>query len=154
MGRRSYTATVETSAPRAQLWMLLADVVSWPSWTPTMNSVRTTDGQVLAQGATFVVKQPGLPAATFEVTSFIEGRAFTWVASSSGVTTVAGHVLADVGDGRTRVELSLEMSGPAVGLLWLLMGRKVREFVDTEARCLVRASESGLPDPTREEKPT
>ena len=122
------------------MWKVLADVQKWPEWTPTMTSVRALGSAGLVQGNTFEVKQPGLAKTVFTVEACEEGTAFAWSTRSAGVSTIADHVLSDTSDGGTRIELSIRMSGPGVGLLWVLLGRKVRSFVDTEAESLAAAA--------------
>ena len=136
MATREYTKVLECGAPRGAVWNVLADVQKWPDWTPTMTSVRAVGSAGLVHGNTFEVKQPGLAKAVFTVEACEEGSAFAWSTRSAGVSTIADHVLSDTTGGGTRIELLIRMSGPGVGLLWMLLGRKVRRFVDTEAESL------------------
>lgn len=139
MATREYAKVLECGAPRGAVWNVLADVQKWPEWTPTMTSVRALGASGLTPGNKFEVKQPGLAKAVFTVDACVEGTAFAWSTRSAGVSTLADHVLSDTARGGTRVELSIRMSGPGVGLLWMLLGRKVRSFVDTEAESLAAA---------------
>lgn len=140
MATREYTKILECGAPREAVWNVMADVQKWPEWTPTMTSVRALGDAGLVRGNRFEVKQPGLAKAVFTVDACDEGVAFAWSTKSAGVSTIADHVLSDTAGGGTRIELSIRMSGPGVGLLWMLVGRKVRSFVDTEAESLAAAA--------------
>ena len=140
MATREYTKVLECGAPRGAVWNVLANVQKWPEWTPTMTTVSAPGDAGLIQGNRFEVKQPGLAKAVFTVEACEEGTAFAWSTRSAGVSTLADHVLSDTVGGGTRIELSIRMSGPGVGLLWLLVGRKVRSFVDTEAESLAAAA--------------
>jgi uncharacterized protein YndB with AHSA1/START domain len=152
MGTKNYAVTVDINAQQAAVWAVLSDVEAWPSWTPTMTSIRATGDKAISPGAGFEIRQPGLRPARFVVTSCEDGKSFAWESRTMGVTTVADHVLTSTGPGTTRVELSISMSGPGVGLLWSLVGAKVRRFVDTEASSLAAACGSGADEIVPDDK--
>jgi len=91
-------------------------------------------------GSRFEVRQPGLPKAVWEVTDWQQGRSFTWVSTSPGIRSTAVHSVQRDGDG-SRLDLSLEWSGPLARLLELLIGRKARGMVETEAETFARLAE-------------
>ena len=92
-------------------------------------------------GSRFEVRQPGLPKAVWEVTDWQQqGRSFTWVSSSPGIRSTAVHTVQDDGGG-SRLDLSLEWSGPLARVLELLIGRKARGMVETEAETFTRLDE-------------
>lgn len=85
----------------------------------------------------FEVRQPGLPKATWEVTHWSPGESFTWVAASPGIRSTAVHTVREDGGG-SRLDLSLEWSGLMAPVLELLIGRKARGMVETEAETFAR----------------
>jgi hypothetical protein len=101
---------------------------------------RTTSGGDLV-GSTWQIKQPGLPKSLLVINTWNEGESFVWSSNSAGVRTTADHVLVERGPSRTGVTLSFAMSGASAGLMWVVLRRKIRRFVDTEAACLKAAAE-------------
>lgn len=129
-----YSVRVEIAAPRHEVWRVMANLEAWPSWTPTMSSVRHRSGTGV--GATYEVRQPRMPASTLVIDEWVDGTSFTWSSRERAASLSAHHVLADDGLGRTAVTLSIELSGPLSAIVWLLWGRTIRHYVDTEAAAL------------------
>lgn len=141
MAIRTAAATTIVDATPADVWRLLSDVATWPSWTPTMTSIRALGPGPLAVDARFRVEQPGLRPVVMEVTAVDPGRSFTWCAVQPGLRTEATHVVSAEGSHGARVELSFSLAGPLAALVWLRYGRMIRRFVETEAQCLRSAAE-------------
>jgi hypothetical protein len=83
-----------------------------------------------------------LPKAVWEVTDWHEGRSFTWVSTSPGIRSTAVHAVLPDGEG-SRLDLSLQWSGPLARVLERLIGRKARGMVQTEAETFARLAEQG-----------
>jgi len=137
-----YTQAVRTTADRSRTWRVLAAVTSYPQWTPSMTDVAGLDGDELAMGHRFRVRQPGLPVMVWRVTGLRDGEEFTWEARSPGVHTLASHRLSTNADGSTEITLRLEQTGPLAGFVRLLIGAKTRRYVALEAAGLKAAAES------------
>ena len=136
-------ATARSAASTDRLWSLASDVQHWGDRLPTVDSVRPLgSGPTTGVGSRFEVRQPGLPKAAWEVTDWQEGRSFTWVSTSPGIRSQAVHSVRADGDG-SRLDLSLEWSGPLARVLELLVGRKARGMVETEAETFARLAEQG-----------
>jgi hypothetical protein len=135
-------ATARSAATPAQLWSLASDVERWGDRLPTVDSVRPLTMGPTGVGSRYEVRQPRLPRAVWEVTDWQPGRSFTWVSSSPGVRSTAVHTVRDDGDG-SRLELSLDWSGLLAPILELLIGRKARSMVETEAETFARLAEQG-----------
>jgi uncharacterized protein YndB with AHSA1/START domain len=116
-----------------RVWELLGDLARWDRLLPTMQQVTRVgrDGPV-GVGDRFLVRQPGLPRAVYEITEWDPGQAFAWTASSPGVRTTAYHRLIPH-DGGTRMVLGVDWSGPLAGLVRLLAGSKAARMVAREA---------------------
>jgi uncharacterized protein YndB with AHSA1/START domain len=136
-----FEAEFATVATPERVWAALTDVESWPPWISSYNSVTRLDSGPLAVGSRADVRQPGLARATFTVTALEPGREFTWESTAPGVRTVARH-LVEAGDGGTRLELSVHQSGPLAGAVGLLLGGKIRRYLQLEGRGLCAAAES------------
>jgi len=137
-----HEVTVKVQAPVEKVWEVLADVERWPEWTASMTKLEVLGDSPLGVGARVRIKQPGLPAAVMTVDEWQPGDRFRWSTSNPGVRTVADHELAAQGDGTTAVTLRLRQTGPAAGLLGLMIGRKARRYVQMEADGLKAASEA------------
>jgi hypothetical protein len=74
------------------------------------------------------------------VTDCRQGRSFTWVSTSPGIRSTAVHTVQAHGRG-SRLDLSLEWSGPLAWILELFIGRKARRMVQTEAETFARLAE-------------
>lgn len=133
-------ASARSAGSPDKLWALASDVEHWGDRLPTVDSVRPLTSGPMTMGARFEVRQPGLPKAVWEVTDWQPGSSFTWVSSSPGIRSEAVHaVTADV-DG-SRLDLSLQWSGPLAWLLERLIGRKAQGMVETEATTFARLAE-------------
>lgn len=137
---KTYKTCVVINRPQTHVWRVLSALEEWPQWTPTMTSVRCLSGRGV--GAVYEVRQPGLPKSHLTITDWNEGQSFTWVAREKPSSTVADHVLTTIDENHTEATLTISMSGPMVALVWMLWGRKIRRFVDTEAASLKSRVES------------
>ena len=135
----SVERSVDINAPVQRVWEVLSDVERWPEWSESMDSVRL-DADTLQRGARAVVKQPRLPQTIWRVIELEPLRSFTWVSSSVGVTTTAGHELTPTPTG-CRARLSIEQRGLLAPLVQLFAGRLIGRYVDMEARGLKQRSE-------------
>ena len=134
-------ATARSAATPDRLWSLASDVERWADRLPTVDSVRRLGSGPTAVGSKFEVRQPGLPRAVWEVTDWRQqGRSFTWVSTSPGIRSTAVHSVQGDGSG-SKLDLSLEWSGPLARFLELLVGRKARGMVETEAETFARLAE-------------
>ena len=136
-------ATARSTSSPERLWSLASDVERWGERLPTVDAVRPLGNGPTGTGSRFEVRQPGLPRAVWEVTDWQpQGRSFTWVSTSPGIRSTAVHSVRDEGEGSTLV-LSLEWSGPLARVLELVLGRKARGMVETEAETFARQAEQG-----------
>ena len=133
-------ATARSAAAPDRLWSLASDVERWGDRLSTVDVVRPLGSGPTGVGSKFEVRQPGLPKAVWQVTDWQPGRSFTWVSTSPGIRSKAVHAVQDDGGG-SRLDLSLEWSGPLARVLELLIGRKARGMVETEAETFARLAE-------------
>lgn len=136
----SYTTSVSIAAPLEMVYAVLANIRTWPQWSPTMDAVECRDLGPIHPGTTALVRQPGLRPATWEVDVVEPNRRFLWHMGAPGYRIEADHELAPHPDGIV-ARLSVEMSGPLSGLVWVGFGRKIRRYVDMEAAALKRRCE-------------
>lgn len=135
-------AIASSAATRERLWSLASDVERWGERLSTVDSVRPLGSGPTEVGSTYEVRQPGLPKAVWEVIDWQEGRSFTWVSTGPGIRSTAVHTVHDEGVG-SRLDLSLEWTGPLTRVMELLLGRKTQGLVKTEAETFARLAEQG-----------
>ncbi len=138
------TASRTSAASPDRLWSLISDLPAWGEMLPTVRSVEALDPAVgpIGVGSRFTVRQPGLPTAVYEVTEWAPGCSFTWVSRGPGLLATAVHTVEPVDSG-SRLDLSLEWTGPLAGPLRLLLARKARGMVELEAETFTRLAETG-----------
>jgi hypothetical protein len=136
----AFSQSVEIQASPQRVWTVMSEIERWPEWTPTVHSVQRLDSGPLAPGKRARICQPRLPPTDWQVTGLDEGRSFTWVARSPGVSVTAHHRV-EAMEGGSRATLAIQFGGvlgPLVG--WLTRGLNER-YLYLEAAGLKRRSE-------------
>ena len=136
---RTFSITVEITAPPARVWRVMADVERWPEWTPSVTAVDRLDGGPLRSGSRVRIRQPKLRPAIWCVAEFREGEGFDWETASPGVRAVARHHVVSA-QGGARVTLAVEFSGPLAPLVARLTRGLNQRYLDLEAEGLRRRS--------------
>lgn len=140
----AYEQVVDVAAEPEAVWAVLADVGTWPQWTPTMTevTVRSPD-RILRVGVEVRIRQPRLPATTWTVQAIEPGVCFSWRSAGAGTWNVADHRVESVPGGGSRVTLTFVHGGPLSPLTGLLLGRLMARYVATEARSLQQRLSAG-----------
>jgi ribosome-associated toxin RatA of RatAB toxin-antitoxin module len=136
------TATTIVAVPRERAWALLADVLRWPDWLPTITSVEPLGPDALTVGARYRITQPRLRPAIWTVVQLEPLRSFSWESRSPGVRTLANHWLSPLPDGSTSVTLQVEFSGPLSILARVVAGSLTRDYLAREAASLKQRVET------------
>jgi uncharacterized protein YndB with AHSA1/START domain len=136
--RHETTVAIEVSP--AEVWAVLADVQNWPKWTPTASSIVALDGD-LRIGNRYLVKQPGVAAAVWDVVELEPGASFGWATGFAGGRMVAGHWIEPTGTG-SAVRLRIDFTGGFAWLLTPLVAGRIRRLVETEAAALKHVCEA------------
>jgi uncharacterized membrane protein len=131
-----FALTFEIDAPPERVWRVMRDVERWPEWTPTVTSVRPKKPGPFAVGSRYVIRQPKLPPALWQLTEIDDARrSFTWVTHSPGMVLHARHRVEETGE-RSRVTLSIEFSG-FLGPLFARLTAKLNDrYLALEAKGL------------------
>jgi len=125
MTRTHFSNTVDIPAPQPLVWSVMADVESWPAWTPSVKRiVRLTPGP-LAVGSRLRIHQPKLPPALWRVIEAVPDSHFTSVSTAPGLRVIAHHA-AEATSTATRVTLSIRYEG-LFGPLLAWLTRNVNE---------------------------
>jgi uncharacterized membrane protein len=140
-----FDVTVGIEASPERIWGILMDVETWPSWTPSMSSVKRVEGGRLAVGSSARIRQPRLGSMLWKVTELTEGRSFSWEARRPGLLLVAGHTIESLESNGAKVRLSIHQGG-AIGTLFApLTAGFAKRNVEAEAQGLKKAAESPSP---------
>jgi uncharacterized membrane protein len=129
-----------------RVWELTGDVESWPKSTPTMTSVVRLDDGALRVGSKARVVQPRQRPATWTVTRIERPHLFEWETKVLSITITASHRLEAAPDA-CRNTLTVELSGFGSLLLARLVGRKIREAIETENQGFKRTAETMVDPP-------
>jgi len=137
-----YEKSVAVAAEPDRAWAVLSDLERWPERIATYEEVRRLDDGDLRVGSRAFVKQKGLAAGEWEVSELVPGRTFTWASRQPGVRIVGRHHVTTDAAGSTRLTLVLEQTGWLSGLVSMVIGRKIKRYVDLEAEALKQAAEA------------
>jgi len=136
----TFSETVDIRATPERVWAVMSRIERWPEWTPSVRRIEHLDRGPLAVGSRARIRQPKLPPVTWRITSFENGRGFTWVTRSPGVSVTAHHVIEATPDG-ARATVSIQFEG-LLGPLWGWLTRRLNErYLGLEATGLKRRSE-------------
>ena len=109
----SESSVVIDAAPAA-VWAVLADLRSWPEWSPKRRVLRLGE---MEPGETFRWRLGAVRiASTFAVVA--PGRELTWSGIVAGYKAVDQQVLEALPGGRTKVTMRESLDGPLVRLLF------------------------------------
>jgi hypothetical protein len=138
------TATVTIRTRPENAWALISDVRHWPDLLPTtVRSVTPVEpARPEEPGACYVMEQPRIPRATWEMLEWAPPSRFVWQSRSPGVRTTGTHVVEPSGDGCV-VTLAIAWDGPLAPLVRRAYGRLTQRYVDTEAVQLKHRAEAG-----------
>lgn len=139
----AWERTVEIDAPPSRVWEVMADVANWPKWTASILSVEAPSGP-RGPGSTATVQAKGTPAARWTVTDWRSNEGFTWETKVRGAKTIAGHEIQPLGEGRSRVTLTLEVQGLMARLFKRFIAKQVEENLELESQGLKRECEAVL----------
>jgi hypothetical protein len=122
------------------VWGYVGRLADWAALLPTVDQVEPLQSDTTRIGSRYALRQPALPRLVYEVTEWVPGQRFTWVATAAGVRTVATHEAVPAGEG-TRLRLGLRWDGPLNPLVRLLFTRRTRRYVELEAETFARLAE-------------
>jgi uncharacterized membrane protein len=137
-----FEQSVDIDARQQRVWEVLSDLEAWPQRIETVDVLELLTPAPVGEGSRVRLKQPKLPEGTWEVTVWDAPSYFEFRQQSSGVTNVAGHRVAALDAGRSRLTLTLDMRGllvPVVALFWKDLTNR---YMTIEAQGMKRAAES------------
>lgn len=131
-----FETSIRISAGQEAVWEILSNVVRWPEWLPTVNSLEPLGSDALLIGSRYKIHQPGLSPAVWVVTEFDPPKRFVWESRMPGVVSLGDHVIENVDDGTVKVTLRLEFSGFLSGVVAGFYGSLTQRYIEKEAQTL------------------
>jgi uncharacterized protein YndB with AHSA1/START domain len=107
----THTASIETSAPAARVWLLFSDVERWKDWNAGIESIQIHGP--FANGTTFTMWPPGQDGFTSTLIDVKPNESFTDETVVDETIVRVFHELASLPSGGTRITYSTQIVGPA-----------------------------------------
>ena len=136
-----FEESIEIEAQQQRVWDVLSDIEAWPKRIETVDSVELLTPAPLAVGSRIRLKQPKLGEGIWDLTVWDAPSYFEWRQESTGITSVAGHRVEVLEEGRSRLTLSLDMHGALIPVALFFRGLTNR-YMTMEAQGMKRAAES------------
>ena len=134
--------SIDIDARRQHVWDVLSDLEAWPRRIETVDAVELLTPAPVGAGSRVRLKQPKLPEGTWEVAVWDPPSYFEFRQQSGGVTSIAGHRVEALDEGRSRLTLTLEMVGLLVPIFGRLYSDLTNRYMTIEAQGLKRAAEA------------
>ena len=136
-----FEKSVEINASQQRVWELLTDLEAWPQRIETVDTVELLTPAPMTKGSRVRLKQPKLGEGTWDITVWEAPTYFEWTQKTAGITSVAGHRVEALGDGRVRLTLKLDMRGLLVPVIALFYKGLTNRYMNLEAEGMKRAAE-------------
>src|SRR5919112_3974217 len=137
-----FEKSVEIDAPQQRVWDVLSDLEAWPQRIETVDVVEVLTPPPVGGGSRVRLKQPKLPEGTWDVTTWDAPSYFEWTQKTSGTTSVAGHRVEALGEGRSRLTLTLDMRGLLIPIVAVFYKKLTNDYMNLEAEGMKRAAEA------------
>jgi len=137
-----FEESIDIDAQQERVWEVLSDLEAWPQRIETVDVVELLPPAPMSKGSRVRLKQPKLPEGTWDITVWDAPSYFEWRQKSGGITSVAGHRVEMLEEGRSRLTLSLDMRGPLIPVIGLFYRGLTNRYMTMEAQGMKRAAES------------
>jgi uncharacterized membrane protein len=137
-----FEKSIDIDAPQQRVWDVLSAIEAWPQCIETVDTVELLTPAPITKGSRVRLRQPKLPEGTWDVTVWDAPSYFEWTQKLSGATSVAGHRVEALGDGRSRLTLTLEMRGLLIPIVAVIYKDLTNRYMNLEAEGMKRAAES------------
>jgi uncharacterized membrane protein len=137
-----FETSIEIDASQQRVWDVLSDLEAWPQRIETVDTVELLTPAPLGEGSRARLRQPKLPEGTWVVTVWDAPAYFDWTQRADGVSSVAGHRVEALGEGRARLTLTLDMRGLLIPVIGLFYKGLTNRYMSLEAEGIKRAAET------------
>jgi uncharacterized membrane protein len=137
-----FEKSIDIDVPRQRVWDVLSAIEAWPQRIETVDTVELLTPTPITKGSRVRLKQPKLPEGTWDITVWDAPSYFEWTQKMSGATSVAGHRVEPLGEGRSRLTLTLDMRGFLIPIFGRFYNDLTNRYMGLEAEGMKRAAES------------
>jgi uncharacterized membrane protein len=137
-----FEKSIDIDAQQQRVWAVLSDLEAWPRRIETVDVVELLTPPPVTQGSRVRLRQPKLPEGMWDITVWDAPSYFEWSQKSGGITSVAGHRVEALDEGRSRLTLSLDMQGLLIPVIALFYKGLTNRYMNIEAESIKRAAES------------
>jgi hypothetical protein len=137
-----FEESIDIDAQQERVWEVLSDLEAWPRRIETVDVVELLTPAPISKGSRVRLKQPKLPEGTWDITVWDAPFYFEWQQKSGGITSIAGHRVEMLEEGRSRLTLSLDMRGLVIPIIGLFYRGLTNRYMTIEAQGMKRAAES------------
>jgi uncharacterized membrane protein len=137
-----FVKSIEIDASQQRVWEVLSDIEAWPQRIETVDTVELLTPAPLTNGSRVRLKQPKLPEGVWDITAWDAPSYFEWTQKATGATSVAGHRVEALGEGRARLTLTLDMRGFLIPVVALFYKGLTNTYMTLEAEGMKRAAET------------
>ena len=137
-----FEKSIEIAASQQRVWDVLSALEAWPERIETVDTVELLTPAPITKGSRVRLKQPKLPEGTWDITVWDAPSYFEWTQKMTGATSVAGHRVEALGEGRARLTLTLEMRGLAISIIGRFYKDLTNRYINLEAETMKRIAES------------
>ena len=137
-----FEESIDIDAQQERVWEVLSHLEAWPRRIETVDVVELLTPAPMSKGSRVRLKQPKLPEGTWDITVWDAPSYFEFRQKSGGITSVAGHRVEALEEGRSRLTLSLDMRGLLIPVVALFYRGLTNRYMTIEAQGMKRAAES------------
>jgi uncharacterized membrane protein len=137
-----FERSIDIDAPQQRAWDVLSALEAWPEHIETVESVDLLTPAPIRKGSRVRLKQPKLPEGTWDITVWDAPSYFEWTQKTGATTSVAGHRVEALGEGRARLTLTLDLRGVLIPIIALFYKDLTNRYMSLEAEGMKRAAES------------
>ena len=137
-----FEKSIDIDASQQRVWDVLSAIEAWPQRIETVDTVELLTPAPITKGSRVRLKQPKLPEGTWDITVWDAPSNFEWTQKMSGATTVAGHRVEAMGEGRARLTLTLDMRGFLIPIVAVFYKGLTNRYLNLEAEGMKRAAET------------
>ncbi len=137
-----FEKSIETDASQERVWDVLSELEAWPQRIETVDTVELLTPAPVTKGSRVRLKQLKLSEGTWDITVWDAPSYFEWMQKTGGITSVAGHRVEALGEGRARLTLTLDMRGFLSPVIALFYRGLTNRYMNLEAEGMKRAAET------------
>ena len=137
-----FEKSIEIDSSQRRVWDVLSDLEAWPQRIETVDAVELLTPAPVANGSRVRLKQPKVGEGTWEITLWDAPSYFEWTQKTAGITSLAGHRVEPLGEGRARLTLTLDMRGFLIPVMALFFRGLTNRYMTLEVEGMKQAAEA------------